>query len=163
MDEIGALQGAADTVRTISSVISAPLMSRVFAHCIRTITISDTDPVSANSQNWAQRLFQGLLQLLNGVESGSGSGKGRGPVPERALYATSLFSLTAFILFIVTSFSFTSLPSSSTSSSSSSSSSSSPSLSPSSISTSTSTSTSSLSSSHPNVEISLKERGTRRK
>lgn len=33
-DEVGALQGAADTVRTISSVIAAPLMSRVFARCI---------------------------------------------------------------------------------------------------------------------------------
>ena len=31
---MGALQGAADTVRTISSFIAAPLMSRVFARCI---------------------------------------------------------------------------------------------------------------------------------
>lgn len=36
-DEVGALQGAADTVRTISSVIAAPLMSKMFAQCIDTI------------------------------------------------------------------------------------------------------------------------------
>ena len=33
-EEVGALQGAADSVRTISSVIAAPLMTRVFAHFI---------------------------------------------------------------------------------------------------------------------------------
>ena len=32
--EVGALQGAADTVRTISGVISAPLISRAFGHFI---------------------------------------------------------------------------------------------------------------------------------
>jgi hypothetical protein len=32
--EVGALQGAADTVRTVAGILGAPLVSRVFGHCI---------------------------------------------------------------------------------------------------------------------------------
>ena len=34
-DEIGALQGAADTVRTMSNMIAYVILSNVFAYCIR--------------------------------------------------------------------------------------------------------------------------------
>ena len=33
--EIGALQGAADTIRTLSNAVGNPLMSEIFAYCIR--------------------------------------------------------------------------------------------------------------------------------
>jgi hypothetical protein len=34
-DEIGALQGAADTVRTMSNMLAYIILSNVFAYCIR--------------------------------------------------------------------------------------------------------------------------------
>ena len=33
--EIGALQGAADTLRTLSGIVGNPLMSKVFAYCLK--------------------------------------------------------------------------------------------------------------------------------
>ncbi len=33
-DEVGSLQGAADTLRTISAMIGAPLAAKIFAHLI---------------------------------------------------------------------------------------------------------------------------------
>ena len=35
VNEIGALQGGADTLRTLSGIVGNPLMSSVFAHCIK--------------------------------------------------------------------------------------------------------------------------------
>jgi hypothetical protein len=32
--EVGALQGAADTVRTVAGIVGAPLISRAFGYCI---------------------------------------------------------------------------------------------------------------------------------
>ena len=68
IEEVGALQGAADTVRTVASMISYPLMSRIFAYFISSGSVDGRD------------------------------GGGRS-FPQGVLYAASVFSFAAALLF----------------------------------------------------------------
>eukprot|EP01036_Dinobryon_divergens_P027339 gene27339-36101_t len=81
-EEVGALQGAADTVRTIASVIGSPLISRLLAY---SITVSNSRSSSS-------------IGLLSDAYRDSGLTRNL-KSPGLALFVAGAFSFTSFLLF----------------------------------------------------------------